>query len=74
MNVIDYLKKGHSCQISISSSGFNMRMDPGGIKVMIQNVTDQVGDIGVCEKGVQFNEDGNRAKLLLRPNRKRNVS
>jgi translation initiation factor IF-3 len=74
MNVIDYLKKGHNCQLSISSSAFNMRMDPGGIMVMIQNVTDQVGDVGVCEKGVQFNEERTQASFLLRPNRKRNES
>jgi translation initiation factor IF-3 len=74
MNVIDYLKKGHNCQLSISSSGFNMRTNPGGIMVMIQTLTDQVGDVGVCEKGVQINEDGNRANFLLRPNRKRSES
>jgi hypothetical protein len=51
-----------------------MRTDPGGMMVMIQKVTDQVGDVGVCEKGVQINEDGNRANFLLRPNRTRSKS
>ena len=37
---------------------------------LIQKVLDQVGDTGTCERGVQSNEEGNRAFFVLRPNSK----
>jgi hypothetical protein len=48
-----------------------MRQDPVGVTNMIQNLMEQVGNVGVCEKGAQINEEGNRASFLLRPNSKR---
>jgi len=67
-DVVRYLKKGHSCQLSVTANGFNMRTNPGGVMSLIDKVLVQVGDSGVCEKGVQSNEEGNRAFLLLKPN------
>jgi translation initiation factor IF-3 len=74
LDIIRFLKKGHNCQLSIRSSGFNMRQDPVGVTNMIQNLMEQVGDVGVCEKGAQINEEGNRASFLLRPNSTRSES
>jgi hypothetical protein len=47
-----------------------MRTNPGGLQTLIGRIFEQVGDVGICEKGVQNNEDGNRASLVLRPNLK----
>ena len=52
----------------ITANGFNMRTNPGGLQTLIEKIFEKVGDIGICERGVQNNEDGNRAFLVLRPN------
>ena len=70
-DIIRYLKKGHNCQLSVTSNGFNTKNDPNGVMNLIQGVLDQVKDVGVCEKGVKTNESGNRATLMLQPDLKR---
>jgi translation initiation factor IF-3 len=74
LDIIRFLKKGHNCRLSIRANGFNMRQDPVGVTNMIQNLMEQVGDVGMCERGAQINEEGNRASFLLRPNSKRSES
>lgn len=69
-DVVRYLKKGHNCQLSVTANGFNMRTNPGGVKLLIEKVLEQVGDSGICDNGVKSNEEGNRAFFLLRPNSK----
>lgn len=69
-DVVKFLKKGHNVQLMVTANGFNMRTNPGGLKALIQKLFEKVGDTGVCERGVQSNEEGNRAFLLLRPNLK----
>lgn len=67
-DVVRYLRKGHNCQLSITANGFNMRTNPQGLEHLVDKVLDQVGEAGVCDRGVQSSEEGNRAFFLLRPN------
>jgi hypothetical protein len=68
--VVRYLKKGHTCQLSVSANSFNLRTSPEGVKLLIEKVLEQVGDSGICDRGIKSNEEGNRAFFLLRPNSK----
>lgn len=66
-NAIEYLKKGHNCQITILSNAHARRKDPDCIKNIMTRLQNEVGDAATTSK-ITTNLEGTSATLILQPN------
>ena len=70
-NMIQYLLKGHACQVTITSNRRNLRSDGNVMVKTLERLKEIVGEDGSPQGGIKINEYGNRGTLLFQPNSKR---
>jgi len=67
-NMIKYVKKGHMCQVTITSSKFRLRQDQGAIQTTLQRVREILGDHVTEPKATKANEAGTFTTMKFEPN------
>jgi len=70
-NMISYLKKGHSCKVSLSSNRRKLREDSNAIITTLGRISTIIGEDGKQQGAVRKNEFGNRGSILFQPNTKK---
>lgn len=70
-NLISYLNKGHSCQVTISSNVRNLMADNDAIISTLDRVRDLIGANGKEQGKLLVNERGNRGSVLFQPTSKK---
>lgn len=70
-NMISYLKKGHPCQVMISSNRRNLRQDSDAVVTTLGRVSELIGENGKQQGQIKKNVWGNRGSLLFQPNSKK---
>jgi translation initiation factor IF-3 len=73
-NMIEYLVKGHACQVTITSNRRNLKGDGNIIAKTLNRLKEIVGEDGNQQGTIKNNEWGNRGTLLLQPNSKKKSS
>ena len=70
-NMVQYLLKGHACQVTITSNRRNLKSDGNIIIKTLERLKELVGEDGSPQGTIKTNEYGNRGTLLFQPNSKR---
>jgi len=70
-NMVDYLGKGHACQVTISSNRRNLKADTDVINTTLERLTEIVGENGNPQGKIKNNDWGNRGTLLFQPKSKK---
>jgi translation initiation factor IF-3 len=71
-NMASYLVKGHSCQVTITSSRRNLQNDSDVIMTTLERLKEIVGGDGNPQGTIKTNEWGNRGTLLFQPVSRKN--
>ena len=70
-NLVSYLNKGHSCQVTITSSMRNLIADKDAIINTLDRVRHIIGGHGKEQGKLLVNERGNRGSVLFQPTSKK---
>lgn len=71
-NMVSYLVKGHSCQVTITSSRRNLKNDSDVIMTTLERLKEIIGGDGNPQGNIKKNEWGNRGTLLFQPVSRKN--
>eukprot|EP00557_Chaetoceros_sp_GSL56_P004963 CAMPEP_0176494468 /NCGR_PEP_ID=MMETSP0200_2-20121128/10118_1 /TAXON_ID=947934 /ORGANISM="Chaetoceros sp., Strain GSL56" /LENGTH=254 /DNA_ID=CAMNT_0017892239 /DNA_START=303 /DNA_END=1067 /DNA_ORIENTATION=- len=71
-NMVSYLVKGHSCQVTITSSRRNLNIDSDVIMTTLGRLKEIIGGDGNPQGNIKKNEWGNRGTLLFQPVSRKN--
>ena len=66
--MIKYLRKGHSCQVTLSSNRQNLNQDKNAVETTLNRVREIVGDYALEQRALKKNPRGSFGRLLLQPN------
>jgi len=66
-NMISYLKKGHPCQVAITSNRRHLRQDSDAVITTLGRVSELIGDNGKQQGQMKKNTLGSRGVLLFQP-------
>jgi translation initiation factor IF-3 len=68
-DVLKYLKKGHSCLLTITANAASRRQDPDGLDKLVQRLKDEIADAAIQGK-FTTNPEMSHATMMLQPNNK----
>ncbi len=69
-NLVSYLQKGHSCQVTITSNYRNLKNDQDIIATTLDRIQEYIGESGNAGK-LKKNPYGNRGSILFQPTSKK---
>lgn len=70
-NMVSYLVKGHSCQVTISVKRRNLMADRNAVQNFMTRLEEIVGEDGNPQSKIKLNEQRNRGSVLFQPNSSR---
>lgn len=70
-NMVEYLQKGHPCQVTITSNRRNLKDDQNAVETTLERIVILVGEDGSPQGNLKKNDYNNRGSLLIQPSRRK---